>query len=155
MADISVYQLFLLFLIGGLLIGGCDFGNSARSQAQDRLENARERWQTQEIQDYRFVYRQQRGEVIVDTAEVFVRGGSVDSTHTVPNVSEDELLVGTIESFFDLIEARIGEEDSQFGANFDRERGFPIDYNAGFQDDRRSQDIITVSVEALNQNGSQ
>jgi hypothetical protein len=146
--------LFLLLLCGGLSVGGCDFGNSARNQARDRLENARERWQAQETQNYRFVYRQQRGEIIVDTAEVFVRGGRVDSIHTVPNVSEDELLVGTIESFFDLIEARIGEDDSQFGANFDDERGFPIDYNAGFQDDRRSQDIITVVVEAQSESAS-
>lgn len=144
----------LLFVFGALLSGGCDFGTSARSQARDRLKNARDQWQAQNIQDYRFVYRQQRGEVIVDTAEVFVRGGTVDSVHTVPDVSEDELLVGTIASFFDLIEARIGEDGSQFGANFDPERGFPTDYNAGFQDDRRNQDIITVTVEAQDEGSS-
>ena len=138
----------LLLLFGSLSVGACDFENGARSQARDRLDNAREKWQSQGTQNYRFVYRQQRGEVIVDTAEVFVRGGSVDSIHTVPDVSESELLVGTIESFFDLIEARIGEDESQYGANFDRERGFPTDYNAGFQDGRRNQDIITVEVEA-------
>jgi hypothetical protein len=63
-------------------------------------------------------------------------------------VAEDEPLVGTISSFFDLIEARVGESDSQFGANFDDTRGFPVNYNAGFQDDRRSQDIITLEVTA-------
>lgn len=138
---------FFLLVFGALLGGGCDFGNGAENQPRDRLERAREQWREQDIQDYRFVYRQQRGEVIVDTAEVFVRGGQVDSIHTEPEVSEDELLVGTIESFFDLIEARIGEDESQFGANFDQEKGFPIEYNAGFQDDRRNQDIITLSVE--------
>jgi len=142
----------LLLVAGAFLAGGCDFGSSARSQARDRLESARETWQSQNIENYRFVYRQQRGDVIVDTAEVFVREGRVDSISTSPDGREDDLLVGTIASFFDLIEARIGEEDSQFGANFDRERGFPTDYNAGFQDSRRDQDIITVAVEARGQN---
>ncbi len=109
------------------------------------MEEARQRWQEEAIQDYQFVYTQQRGDVIVDTAEVFVRAGTVDSIATSPaDVPEEELLVGTVESFFDLIEPRIGEEDSQFGANFDEDQGFPTEYNAGFQDDRRDQDIITI-----------
>lgn len=89
---------------------------------------------------------QQRGDVIVDTAEVFVRSGTVDSIAASPDVSEEELLVGTVESFFDLVESRIGEEESQFGANFDEERGFPTNYSADFQDDRRNHDVITITL---------
>lgn len=139
---------FLVVIVAGLTLGSCDFGFNAQSQVRERLENAQEKWQAQEIQTYRFVYQQQRGQTIVDTVEVFVRTGQIDSICTVPEVSDEELLVGTVDSFFDLIEVRIEEDESQFGANFDREQGFPIDYNASFRDGRRDQDIITISVES-------
>lgn len=144
----SMRLCFLVALVGGFVLGGCNFGSNAENQARNQLENAREKWQAQEMQNYRFVYQQQRGGTIVDTIEVFVQTGQVDSVRTVPEVSDEEILVRTIDSFFDLIEARIGEEESQFGANFDSEKRFPVDYNAGFQDGRRSQDIITLSVES-------
>lgn len=143
----SVRFCVLTFAIGILVIGGCDFGGGVEDLVRDRLENARQRWQEQDIQNYQLIYAQQRGDVIVDTVEVFVRSGTVDSTATSPEVSEEELLVGTVESFFDLIESRIGEEESQFGANFDEDQGFPTDYNADFTDDRRSHDIITIALE--------
>lgn len=136
-----------VLVIGGLGLGGCGFGGNAQNQVREQLENAREKWQAQEIQDYRLVYQQQRGSTIVDTVEVFVQTGQVDSIRTTPTVSDGELLVRTVDSFFDLIEARIAEDASQFGANFDTEQGFPIDYNANFNDGRRSQDIITVALE--------
>ena len=142
------FSFVLSFLVGVLLVSSCDFEGSARSEIRNQLQEAREKWQAQGTENYRFVYSQQRGDVIIDTVEVFVRGGRMDSIRTVPDVPEDEPLVGTIASFFDLIEARVGESDSQFGANFDDTRGFPVNYNAGFQDDRRSQDIITLEVEA-------
>jgi hypothetical protein len=142
------FSFVLSFLAGILLLSGCDFEGTARSEIRNQLQEAREKWQAQGTENYRFVYSQQRGDVIIDTVEVFVRGGRMDSIRTVPDVGEDEPLVGTIASFFDLIEARVGESDSQFGANFDDTRGFPVNYNAGFQDDRRSQDIITLEVTA-------
>jgi hypothetical protein len=142
----------LTLTIGGTVVGGCDAGFDVENQVRDQLDEARQRWQEQSIRNYQFIYAQQRGDVIVDTAEVFVRSGTVDSIATSPEVSEDELLVGTVGSFFDLIEDRIGEDDSQFGADFDDEQGFPVSYNADFQDDRRSQDIITIAlVDSVNE----
>jgi len=143
-----LFPLVLSLLTGILLVSGCDFEGSARSEIRNQLQEAREKWRAQGTENYRFRYSQQRGDVIIDTVEVVVRGGSVDSIRTVPDVADDEPLVGTIASFFDLIERRIDEEDSQYGANFDNDRGFPVNYNAGFQDDRRSQDIITLEVKA-------
>lgn len=147
MTEPRIFRFYLLaFAIGIFATGGCDFEGGAEEQVRDQLENARQKWQEQDIQTYQLVYSQQRGDVIVDTAKVFVRSGAVDSTATTPNVSDEELLVGTVESFFDLIESRIGEEGSQYGANFHEEQGFPTSYNADFQDDRRDHDIITIEL---------
>lgn len=144
----QVYAWFctLILAISVSIFGGCNFGFDVENQVRDRLNEARQRWQEQSIRNYQLTYSQQRGNVIIDTAEVFVRSGTVDSIATPPNVSEDELLIGTVESFFELVKARIGEEDSQFGANFDEERGYPTSYNADFQDGRRNQDIITIAL---------
>jgi len=136
----------LTLVIGGAVLGGCDAGFDVENQVRDQLNEARQRWQEQSIRNYQFIYAQQRGDVTVDTAEVFVRSGTVDSIATSPEVTEDELLVGTVSSFFNLIEDRIGEDDSQFGADFDDEKGFPASYNADFQDERRNQDIITIAL---------
>jgi len=136
----------LLLLIGAVTVTGCDlYGDDVRDAAQDRLDRARQKWQDQGITDYQFMYSQQRGETIVDTAQVFVQSGQVDSIATTPEVPEDELLVGTVESFFELIEGRI-KDDNRFGANFDQEFGYPTDYNADFEGDRRSEDIITLEL---------
>lgn len=143
---IPTWFYLLIIAIGGAVVGGCDAGFDVENQVRDQLDDARQRWQEQSIRNYQFIYAQQRGDVIVDTAEVFVRSGAVDSIATSPEVSEDELLVGTVGSFFDLIEGRIGEDDSQFGADFDEEQGFPVSYNADFQDDRRNQDIVTIAL---------
>lgn len=145
----------LALAISVSIFGGCNFGFDVEDQVRDRLNDARQRWQEQSIGNYQFIYAQQRGDVIVDTAEVFVRSGTVDSIATSPEVSEDELLVGTVGSFFDLIEDRIGEDDSQFGADFDEEQGFPVSYNADFQDGRRNQDIITIALVDSVGNGQQ
>jgi len=145
-ARIPTWFYLLTLVIGVVVSGGCDAGFDVENQVRDQLDEARQRWQEQSIRNYQFIYAQQRGDVIVDTAEVFVRSGTVDSIATSPAVAEDELLVGTVGSFFDLIEARIGEDDSQFGADFDEEQGFPVSYNADFQDDRRNQDIITIAL---------
>lgn len=151
-ARIPMWFYLLTLAIGGTVVGGCDAGFDVENQVRGQLDEARQRWQEQSIRNYQFIYAQQRGDVIVDTAEVFVRSGTVDSIATSPEVSEDELLVGTVGSFFDLIEDRIGEDDSQFGADFDDEQGFPVSYNADFQDDRRSQDIITIAlVDSVNE----
>jgi len=136
----------VVLLVGTPLVGGCDFGFDTQDEVRNQFEEARQRWQGQDILDYNLLYTQQRGDIIVDTAEVFVRSGEVDSLSVSPDVPEEELLVGTVESFFDLIEARIGEEDSQYRADFDDDRGFPVSYNADFQDDRRDQDIITIAL---------
>lgn len=140
----------LLVLAAGVFaVAGCDISGDVKDQVRAKLENARQQWQEQDIQDYRFRYSQQRGSVIVDTVEVFVRSGTIDSIATSPDVSEDEPLVGTVESFFDLIEDRVdeaGDDDSQFSASFDDRRGFPTSYSADFRDERRDHDIITIGL---------
>jgi hypothetical protein len=42
--------------------------------------------------------------------------------------------VTTVESFFDRIKDRIGEDTSEFTADFDEERGYPTEYQAGLED---------------------
>jgi len=150
-------RFFLLSLILAVgFVGGCDFGGGIQDQVRDQLEDARQRWQEQNLQDYQLVYAQQRGETIVDTARVFVRSGAVDSISTSPDdIPDDELLVGTVESFFALIESRIGEEESQLGANFDTDQGFPTSYDATFEDERRDQDIITITLLESDENNQQ
>lgn len=137
--------LLLVLTICGIAVSGCDFSGDVKDVVRDRLENARQKWQDQDIQDYQLVYSQQRGDVIVDTARVFVQSGEVDSIATSPTVDEEELLVGTVESYFNLIEARI-DDDNPYGAKFDNDQGFPTEYNADYQGDRRDEDIITIEL---------
>jgi hypothetical protein len=128
---------------------GCDFSqqDEIQDRMRERVENRRQQWQSQGIETYRLIYSQQVGNVLVDTVRVVVTGGTVDSSSTSVDVSEAELLVGTVDSFFDLIEARIGEEESQFDVQFNQERGYPTRYTADFQDDRPSQTVLTIGLE--------
>jgi hypothetical protein len=59
-----------------------------------------QRWQQQDLESYEFVYSQQRGDVIVDTAEVFVGSEEIDAIVMPLEVSEEGLLVETVDSFF-------------------------------------------------------
>jgi len=141
-------------VIAALAIAGCDFfGDDATNAVRDRLDRARQKWENQDIQNYEFRYSQQRGETIVDTARVFVQSGEVDSIATTPQVDEEELLVQTVQSFFDLIEARI-DDDNPYGARFDQELGYPTEYNANYQGDRRDEDIITLALVESDSTGS-
>jgi len=138
----------VLLVVIPLVLPGCDFGsqNEVQDRIRERVENRRQQWQDQDIEDYKLVYAQQVGDVRIDTVSVFVTAGTVDSINTTPDVSEDELLVGTVGSFFDLIEARIGESDSQFSAGFNNEQGYPVEYTADFQDGRPSQTVLTTAL---------
>lgn len=59
-----------------------------------------QRWQQQDLESYEFVYSQQPGDVIVDTAEVFVGSEEIDAIVMPLEVSEEGLLVETVDSFF-------------------------------------------------------
>ena len=136
-----------------LTSAGCGvFGGGAQSGLQDqirqRIQDKRAQWRSQEIDDYRLVYEQSIGDRVVDSIEVFVRGREVDSTHTSRSSGEVDRLVGTVASFFTLVEARVGEEASQFSVEFDDESGYPIEYEASFSDDRRNHAVFTISLEA-------
>lgn len=130
-------------------VSGCDFSeqDEIQDRMRERVENRRQQWESQGIETYRLIYSQQVGDVLVDTVRVVVTGGTVDSSSTSVDVSEAELLVGTVDSFFDLIEARIGEEESQFDVQFNQERGYPTRYTADFRDDRASQTVLTIGLE--------
>lgn len=68
-------------------------------QASGKLDEY-QRWQQQDLESYEFVYSQQRGDVIVDTAEVFVGSEEIDAIVMPLEVSEEGLLVETVDSFF-------------------------------------------------------
>lgn len=139
----------VLLVVIPLVLPGCDFGsqNEVQERIRERVENRRQQWQAQDIEDYKLVYAQQVGDVRIDSVTVFVTAGTVDSITTSADVPEDELLVGTISAFFDLIEARIGERDSQFSAGFNNERGYPVEYTADFRDGRPSQTVLTTALD--------
>lgn len=130
-------------------MSGCDFSqqDEIQDRMRERVENRRQQWESQGTETYRLIYSQQVGDILVDTVRVVVTGGTVDSSSTSVDVSEAELLVGTVDSFFDLIEARIGEEESQFDVQFNQERGYPTRYTADFRDDRPSQTVLTIGLE--------
>lgn len=140
---------FLLVLVPCMLaVSGCDFnGNDeVRDRIRERLQSERQKWEDQDISRYQLVYSQQAGSLLVDTVRVFVSGGTVDSTVAPDEVPDEDLLVGTVDSYFNLIEARIGEDDSGFRAEFDEEQGFPITYTANFFDGRADQAVETISL---------
>jgi len=150
MPDAFAFRLLSSILITALILSSCDIFTGANDELADqisqRVQDRRQQWQDQNIEDYQLIYSQQVGEVLVDSVEVFVRSGMVDSIVTSRDISEEEVLVGTVDSFFDLIEARIGEDESQFTADFNPNRGFPTRYTADFQDDRRSQTVLTNAL---------
>ena len=150
MRHASAFRLWVGILAGIFVVSGCDIFNEPDDELSDqisqRVQERRQQWQDQNIEDYQLIYSQQVGEVLVDSVKVFVRSGMVDSIATSRDIPEEELLVGTVESFFDLIEARIGEDESQFTADFDSEQGFPTRYTADFQDGRRSQTVLTNTL---------
>jgi hypothetical protein len=138
----------VLLVVIPLVLPGCDFGGQEgiQDQIRERVEARRQQWEDQDIENYKLVYSQQVGDVLIDTVNVFVSAGAVDSITTSSDVSKDELLVGTVGTFFDLIEARIGESESQFSAGFNNERGYPVEYTADFRDGRPSQTVVTTAL---------
>ncbi|WP_263818216.1 DUF6174 domain-containing protein [Salinibacter sp.] len=140
--------ILVLVLVAG---AGCDIlsqqnTEDTRDAIRERVEMARQTWAEQDISTYQVTYDQRVGSVAASNIEVYVSGGEVDSVSSLGSIEEDDLLVTTIDSFFDLVLDRIGEEGSRFRADFDDEQGFPVSYNADFQDDRRNQDIITIAL---------
>lgn len=152
--NISVFSIVLGLLAGGYLTTGCDILTASQSEESkdemlERLQIKREQWENHDIEDYRLKYSQQVGEVLVNEVSVFVSERKVDSVQmSRDDVSRDGLLVETVSSFFDLIEARVGEESSQFSVNFDTERRFPTRYTADFEN-RPSQTVLTISLADL------
>jgi len=148
--SVSVQSIVLGLFI--LLLLGCGFTGTDDTQEniRERIDQQRELWQDQNVEDYTLVYRQRRGTVVLDSVKVFVRAGVVDSVAVFTaedDVGDDEPLIGTVESFFTLIENRVGEEVSQFSANFDEQRGFPTEYGATFDSERRREDVRTIRLE--------
>lgn len=146
----SAFQILAGMLVCALLVSGCDTFNEANdelaSEIRQRVEDRRQQWEDQNIEDYQLIYSQQLGDVIVDSVEVFVRSQEVDSIATSKDIPDDDILVGTVESFFERIEARIGEDDSRFTADFDPDRGFPTRYTADFENGRESETVLTTAL---------
>jgi hypothetical protein len=133
-------HLSCIVLALALLGTGCDFlSGSEESEVDDalrqRVEQERAKWQEQSITTYRLELGQRIGTTLVDTVKVFVRDGAVDSIYTSREIPQDEVAVTTVESFFDRIKDRIGEDTSEFTADFDEERGYPTEYRAGLEDE--------------------
>lgn len=145
---------FYLFLASALVllwVPGCDLftapgQDGLREKMKKRVQERREQWEEQGIENYQLKYSQQIGETRVDSVSVHVQDGAVDSVLVSSTVSRDELLVGTVDSFFDLIESRLGEPESQFSADFDQNLGFPTSYTADFLDGRPSQTVVTLAL---------
>lgn len=150
MRHTPAFQIVTGILVCILVVSGCDTFNEANdelaSEIRQRVEERRQQWRDQDIEDYQLIYSQQVGDVIVDSVEVFVRSQAVDSIATSKDISDDEVLVGTVESFFDRIEARIGDDESRFTADFDQEQGFPTRYTADFEGGRKSETVLTTAL---------
>jgi len=145
----SLY-LSCIVLALALLSTGCDFlSGSEESEVDDalrqRLEQERAKWQEQGITTYRLELGQRIGTTQVDTVKVFVRNGAVDSLYTSREIPQDQVAVTTVESFFDRINDRIGEDTSEFTADFDEERGYPIEYRAGLED-QPNEVVVTYGL---------
>jgi hypothetical protein len=150
MRHVFAARLLIGILGAAVVLSGCDIFTGANDelagQIRQRVQDRQQQWQNQNIEDYQLIYSQQVGDVLVDSIEVFVRSRTVDSIATSRDIPEEEVLVGTVASFFDLIEARIGEDESQFTADFDEDQGFPTRYTADFQDGRQSQTVLTTAL---------
>lgn len=150
MRNFSAFGLLTVGLVAVLIVSGCDIFSEPNDELSDqirqRVQQRRQQWQDQNIEDYQLIYSQQVGDILVDSIRVVVRSRTVDSVFTSRDLSEDEVLVKTVLSFFDLIESRIGEDESQFSADFDENRGFPTRYTADFQDGRQSQTVLTTAL---------
>lgn len=149
---VSTGWLVLSVALGIVVVPGCDVfsepgENGLREKMKQRVQDRRQQWQDQGIDNYQLLYKQKVAETVIDSVRVYVRQGAVDSIYASQNVPTDELLVGTVLSFFDLVEARIGEEESQFTADFDEERGYPRSYTADFQDGRASQTVLVLALQ--------
>jgi len=146
-----IFRLAIGVALVVFVVSGCDLFDGPGQKLQDdikqRVQERRQQWEDQGIENYRLVYSQQVGETLVDSVHVRAEQGSVDSIDVSQDVPKEDLLVGTVDSFFDLIEARIGEEESQFTADFDQDQGFPTSYTADFEDDRPSQTVLTIALE--------
>jgi len=131
-------------------VGACDILSGenraeTREAIRKRIESQQQKWDDQEIDSYRLTYSQQVGDVLSSGVEVYVSSGTVDSVRTPDNVSREDLLVGTVDSFFDLLLDRFEKAGSRFRADFNEERGFPINYEGDFND-RPSETVVTESV---------
>jgi hypothetical protein len=145
-------------LLGGLALVGCDFltgsdRDEVQNRIRDRIEDRREQWDSQGIDSYEFTYSQQVGTTVIDTVKIFVREGAVDSIYTDPSTPDEDLLVGSIDSFFNLIESRVGQDDTEFGAEFNEEQGYPTQYTASFPDNP-NEAILTLSLTEIGTDGS-
>lgn len=143
-------KILICVLFGTFIISGCDLftnpGEALSDKISQRVQERRQQWKDQTIEDYQLIYSQQVGDILVDSVQVFVRSRTVDSVRTSRDIPEEEILVETVGSFFDLIEARIGEDASQFTTDFDEDHGFPTRYTADFQDGRQSQTVLTTAL---------
>jgi len=142
-----------------LTSAGCDVltGESTdetRDAVRQRVETARQTWQDQGGSDYRVKYSQQVADVVYRDIEVFVSNGTVDSVRASTNLSEKNLIVTTVDSFFNRILERVGEDDSQFSVNFNEEMGYPVEYQASFSN-RPNEGVVTQSVELNSMNQHQ
>lgn len=144
--------LVLVLVVGS----GCDLlsqqnTEDTRDAIRERVEKARQTWAEQDISAYRVIYYQRIGSVRASNIEVYVSGGEVDSVSSLGSIEEEDLLVTTIDSFFDRVIDRIGEDDSRFQTRFDDEKGYPVSYEAN-REGRPREVIRTDSIQVLEEN---
>ena len=115
-----------------VVLSGCDLlmFDEAEDDQLDVVDEHEQLWQDQGIADYRVTYGQQTGGgVKIDTFHVFVSEQTVDSVET--SASRDELIVDTVDSFFEHIRGRIGDDNVlNLSINFQDNIGYPTTFEA-------------------------
>lgn len=137
---LSGRALLIVYLFGLVFLAGCDVllggqEEDVRQAIREQVDQREQLWQDQEINDYQLVYSQLADRKRIDSVIVFVSGGDVDSTWTSSTAGREDIVVEDVESFFQVIRDRVGDDDvDTWNANFNDSLGYPSQYQAVFVD---------------------
>lgn len=126
---------------------------------RDRLEDARDRWRSLELSDYRFVYEASCfcGPTATQPVEIEVVGGEVVSITsvetgepTVPAAPGDPFEVLTVEGLFDFLADALRQEPASFDVTYHPGLGHPtsasIDFDVRVADEEFAFEVRELSV---------
>ena len=145
------YQLLGALLASLLVLAtGCDFldpGDSVEDDQRALVEEGQQQWERQEIDSYRMTYRQEVGTTAVDTVVIEVQDGAFESFQASEPIDADELIVRTVDAFFDHIDRQIGNDDVlNLSVNFEDSLGYPVEYAAA-RDERDNELVETFELD--------